>query len=223
MFHYQPTDDDNQGDLTSMFQPILYRGREMKMRDLSYQVAVPDAAPNWISGSGQAWNWITRGTDFNQRIGRMITIKRIICTGSLIIDYGAGASPQPFWHVTLGLVLNTETNSTQPAMGAVINGSTLPLPNPANFVQYRHLWVRRFKIESADLVQEASSGTFVGRDDVKPFHFDLHVNIPVLYNTGTDSSIASIVDNSIGLWGVSQGPVAHTALTLQYRIQYVDE
>ncbi len=172
-----------------------------------------------------------RGDSAISRDGKHIVIDTIIIEGcvQLFPSNSAGAISEdlPLGQVFVALVQDTQTNgATAQSEDVWVNPSgdsalmASPLKNLLNATRFITHKVWRIDVPVPNAASNQTANTISTQGLYKTFDGFLKVNIPVNFNAGGDSAVASVVDNSLHVYAYTN-TTAVTRLNYNARIRFV--
>jgi len=187
--------------------------------------AVPDGGLVLVDHMAQ----IAQGDEPNQRDGRKVHISKIHITISIAMEsqVTASAGEPTQWRIIL--YQDKQCNGTAATIPNVLDaGYALPSTAYRNLNEtsrFRILWDKQF-VWNQQVWYNNNAGTLanVTRDEMKMFHFNKKVHIPIMFNAAT-GSLATCRSNSLGIMVIRSNAVltgADCIAKATYRLRFQD-
>lgn len=219
------------------------RAGELKFFDQEAAiVGIPTSGVDWELVGGSTYG-IPQGTGPTERIGRKITLKKIMVRGYLK-NVASGSSAQTSDVVRMILFQDTQANGAAAHAADVLESATWnSFNNLENSQRFKILKDCKFNMntmagagwstqaaytEPAGVAATPNGGGFTSpatgnaqtfAEAIKNFEVYLNVNIPVQY-TSTTGEVTEITSNNIHLAFLSAE--SHTQVSFKWRLRYED-
>lgn len=206
-----------------------YLDKELKFYDTS---VINGAIVNSVDASGGVLdptelclNAPSQGDGPSNRDGRKIVMKSIQING--VLQMASNATQLDFLGTTMvALVLDTQTNGAQCQSDDVFLNSTGAIAGSVTALR-ELLHGKRFRVLKKWILEPRTPAS--GYDGTNPGvggssqHFGcyLKVDIPVMFGSGTTSTVNNIVDNSLHMIAFSDTSAATETLNYQARIRFL--
>lgn len=219
----------------------FFPSRELKYYDTSGESIAITSPPNFATANlfinptaGGLISTPPRGNSGNERSGRRILIKNVWITGfaQVPVEPVQFTPPTPVV-VWVAIVLDTQTNGVQcttqdifsnPITGVDYEGLFPPFRNMLSNTRYQVLGAVMFKLGKSQcftIDSTAVPAEFSWAGDVEIFEKFLPLDFVVIFNAGTTSSVASVVDNSVHVMAAQSGG-QQVSLSYKCRIRFAD-
>lgn len=158
---------------------------------------------------------IVQGDQEYQRVGRQITIKKILCRGIFVL-----ANATPAETVRLLLIQDMQANGAVPTVNTAIGftGKAVEIVdfnNIENSKRFKVLYDKQVDVNALTALAASANTRQL------QFKFFLKCNIPIDYDsTATTGAIATIRSNNLFMIGLST--TGTCILTFQLRLRYID-
>ncbi len=167
-------------------------------------------------------NIIPQGNTESERIGRKVVLTRVDIKGVLTLPTTATATKTSDI-VRLLLVCDKQTN------GGTFTGTNLwetdsfsSFNNLANSTRFKILKSKIFIFNASAGSGRGSTDTLSYGDVVKPFKFNVKLNLPIEFDNSATSGVVT-TQRSNSLWLVSQSVDANVTMTLATsRVRFID-
>lgn len=174
----------------------------------------------------------TEGSDIDNRVGRKISVYKVVVRGVIRQTVEAATSiPIGLPSVRLILYVDQQTNGTAsqgeqlmlPPTNASVADAFSSLQNPANFGRFRVLRDVVLRATDASITNASASTSGQTCSDL-PFKLMYRFKKPlqIRFNATNGGTIADVVDNSICLLGQKSTTGYATPITYRTRIYYKD-
>jgi len=165
------------------------------------------------AGAIQLLNGVTQGTDYNNRIGRKMLMKSIMCR--FIVKLGTVDSPGQV--IRLLIVYDAQTNAALPAVTDVLQ--TADVLSPMNLNNRDRFKILSDKWWSTGAFDQTAGALTAGEFCPAMEKFYKKINLEV-NNSGTANTIGSIATG--GVYAIVIGEVATNDFELYSRIRFTD-
>ena len=173
----------------------------------------------------------TTGTDYNQRIGRRVTVLSWRIRGEIYIPNVSDAATIGSVNaniIRLIMVIDKQANGTQMAssdliaMPSALNAAWDMYQSPSNFGRFKVLKDKRFAVQDPNYNSETMALDRNGKVVFFDYKFRFRKPIVVHFNSTNGGTIADIVDNSFNVvCGINDSSYV-TSLTYKSRVTYID-
>lgn len=186
---------------------------------------------------------IPRGTGPNERIGRKLTIKKLMIKG-MLRNVNSGDAAQAADVVRVIVFQDTQANGTLPALSNLLDaGNILSFNDLENSGRFRVLKEKKFVLNAqagagwstqasytqppgvaatpngGGFTAPATGNGVVFAEVLKPFEMYLNLTVPIELD-GPNGTIAECKSNNLCLAFISQE--SHTQVTFRTRLRYLD-
>ncbi len=191
-------------------------GRELKFIDKTIASSTVLASGTQITATGEDTLLdISQGTGESQRIGRKITVKKLMIRGNIDLIATSDSSDTHDIVRILGFI-DTQTNGVEITLGSLLASTNHNAFRNMN-VPTRFKMLFDFQINISSMAGAGNGTTNTFSRNIKAFQKYVNLNLPVVYN-GTTGAVAEIQQNNIGMIAVSKHALA--TIIARVRIRY---
>jgi len=170
-----------------------------------------------------------QGDTEQSREGKRIVIKSVQVTGLLTNpQIEATSAPPQICTAFVALVLDTQSNAAQCTSDQVFKNGTAdvygipcPLRNLLYASRFKVLKTGVFDLNPVSITSNGAADTFSWCAKQQHFNWYLPLDLVVNFNSGTNASIANVVDNSLHVIAFCDSNYNAPKLTYQARIRFV--
>lgn len=149
-------------------------------------------------------NGLQQGSDFDQRVGRRVEMRRLTAR---FLAYATAATGIDQTHRII-IVIDHQANGVAPAVLDILtSASVLAQHNPANLLRFSFLLDRTIYLNATG---EAGSG--------RPLQVSRGIDTPCFFNSGVAGTVADITTNSVYLLNIGNVVAGATAGKLDYNV-----